>query len=259
MNILWLRAVVIKIYVVVERRITDMTVAELIKKTRLDANMTQEEYGLKFGVTRQTVSSWENGKSIPDLQMLIDICNTYQVSLDKLLNENEEIVNKIDLRVRIAQKLKYIVCIVILVIIILGLSIVNWSLNAVEMNEQFVVNATQAGFVIEDGIYIQEMDGVLYSLPNQRLSFLKRDFFAKYAYAQGEKDGVEIDITFLDYGTVLIELDNDIVIKGTVKADGDLEIEFDDLANEEMDLYNKCGMQVQEMVKCTKTFYDVVY
>lgn len=59
-----------------------MTVAEMIKKTRTEANMTQGEYGAKFGVSRQTVSSWENGRSLPDLQMLIDICNTYHVSLD---------------------------------------------------------------------------------------------------------------------------------------------------------------------------------
>lgn len=37
-----------------------MTVAEMIKKTRTEANMTQGEYGAKFGVSRQTVSSWEN-------------------------------------------------------------------------------------------------------------------------------------------------------------------------------------------------------
>lgn len=40
-----------------------MTVGEMIKQTRIDSNMTQEEYGLKFGVTRQTVSSWETGVS----------------------------------------------------------------------------------------------------------------------------------------------------------------------------------------------------
>lgn len=40
-----------------------MTVAEMIKKTRTEANMTQGEYGAKFGVSRQTVSSWENGVS----------------------------------------------------------------------------------------------------------------------------------------------------------------------------------------------------
>ncbi len=40
-----------------------MTVAEMIKETRTSSNMTQEEYGLKLGVSRQTVSSWENGVS----------------------------------------------------------------------------------------------------------------------------------------------------------------------------------------------------
>lgn len=50
-------------YVPIERSYVNMTVAELIKKTRTDHNMTQEDYGQKFGVTRQTVSSWENGVS----------------------------------------------------------------------------------------------------------------------------------------------------------------------------------------------------
>lgn len=40
-----------------------MTVAEMIKQTRTESNMTQEEYGFKFGVTRQTASSWETEAS----------------------------------------------------------------------------------------------------------------------------------------------------------------------------------------------------
>ena len=72
-----------------------MTIAEMIKKTRLDNNITQEEYAQKFGVTRQTVSSWENGKSLPDLQLIITICNTYNLSLDALLNEDQIYVKKI--------------------------------------------------------------------------------------------------------------------------------------------------------------------
>ena len=41
-----------------------MTVAEMIRQTRTASNMTQEEYGVKLGVSRQTVSSWENGVSL---------------------------------------------------------------------------------------------------------------------------------------------------------------------------------------------------
>ena len=85
-----------------------MTVAEMIKETRTSSNMTQEEYGLKLGVSRQTVSSWENGRSMPDLQMLIDICNMYHISLDKLLNEDNKFVNKIDFYRRIGKILKIV-------------------------------------------------------------------------------------------------------------------------------------------------------
>lgn len=85
-----------------------MTIAEMIKKTRLDNNITQEEYAQKFGVTRQTVSSWENGKSLPDLQLIITICNTYNLSLDALLNEDKIYVKKIAITQKLVCILKKI-------------------------------------------------------------------------------------------------------------------------------------------------------
>lgn len=91
-----------------------MTIAEMIKKTRQDNNMTQEEYANKFGVTRQTVSSWENEKSMPDLQLIITICNTYNFSLDSLLNEDHKFVSKIDMTQKIFRTLKRILPIFVL-------------------------------------------------------------------------------------------------------------------------------------------------
>ena len=85
-----------------------MTVAEMIKKTRIDNNMTQEEYANKFFISRQTVSSWENGRSIPELQTLIDICNTYKMSLDLLSNDDSTYVKKIAMTQKVVRKLKYI-------------------------------------------------------------------------------------------------------------------------------------------------------
>lgn len=46
--------------------------------------------GKIFHVTRQTVSNWENEKSYPDLQILIDISNRFDVSLDVLILEEQE-------------------------------------------------------------------------------------------------------------------------------------------------------------------------
>ena len=58
-----------------------------------------------FHVTRQTVSNWENNKSYPDLQMLIDISNKFEISLDTLIKEDSKMVKTID-KERVLGKIK---------------------------------------------------------------------------------------------------------------------------------------------------------
>ena len=42
-----------------------------MKGYRIDAGMNQEELADKIYVSRQTISSWENGKSYPDIHSLL--------------------------------------------------------------------------------------------------------------------------------------------------------------------------------------------
>ena len=48
--------------------------------------MTQEDLSDKLGVSRQTVSKWETGDSIPDLEMGMKLAEILGVSLDELMN-----------------------------------------------------------------------------------------------------------------------------------------------------------------------------
>ena len=48
-----------------------MKINESLKNIRLDNNLTQDDFAEKLGVTRQTISSWENGKSYPDIENII--------------------------------------------------------------------------------------------------------------------------------------------------------------------------------------------
>ena len=50
-----------------------VNIGKQILSIRKEKQLTQEEFGRLFHVTRQTVSNWENEKSYPDLQMLVDI------------------------------------------------------------------------------------------------------------------------------------------------------------------------------------------
>lgn len=62
-----------------------MSIGKQILELRQERNMTQAEFGEIFHVTRQTISNWENEKSYPDLQILVDMSNIFEISLDKLL------------------------------------------------------------------------------------------------------------------------------------------------------------------------------
>ena len=82
-----------------------MNIGNQILNIRKEKQLTQEEFGKLFHVTRQTVSNLENEKSYPDLQMLIDISNLFEISLDTLIKEDSKMVKTID-KERVLGKIK---------------------------------------------------------------------------------------------------------------------------------------------------------
>lgn len=58
--------------------------------------MSQEDFAEMFHVSRQTISNWENSKSYPDLETIIKISDSFQISLDILLKEDLIMVKTFD-------------------------------------------------------------------------------------------------------------------------------------------------------------------
>ena len=65
-----------------------MNIGSKIKTARNEAGLTQENAAELLGVSRQTVSNWENEKSYPDIVSVIKMSDIYNVSLDRLLKED---------------------------------------------------------------------------------------------------------------------------------------------------------------------------
>ncbi|GGI66562.1 helix-turn-helix transcriptional regulator [Enterococcus alcedinis] len=63
----------------------EINIGERLKEIRIKNNLTQEGLGEHLFLTRQTISKWETGKSVPDLENLILLSKLYQVSLDQLV------------------------------------------------------------------------------------------------------------------------------------------------------------------------------
>ena len=67
-----------------------MDIGGKIKKSRTDAKITQEQAAQALGISRQTISNWENGKSYPDVNSLVLLSEAFEVSLDKLIKGDVE-------------------------------------------------------------------------------------------------------------------------------------------------------------------------
>ena len=62
-----------------------MNFGEQIKKLRNKENLTQQQIAEKIGVSRQAISNWENDKNLPDIEMIIFISQTFNITLDELI------------------------------------------------------------------------------------------------------------------------------------------------------------------------------
>lgn len=65
-------------------------ISDNIKHFRKAKGISQEEMAAKLNVVRQTVSKWENGLSVPDADVLIDMANLLEVSVNQLLGIDED-------------------------------------------------------------------------------------------------------------------------------------------------------------------------
>ncbi len=100
---------------------------KFIKELRTKNKLSQKEFAEKYGVTYQAVSKWENGKNIPDIQILKKICSDYNMSLEELLD-----VKKSTSKTKRNPLIITALIIVLTISLILGLSINNKTKNNFE-------------------------------------------------------------------------------------------------------------------------------
>ena len=69
---------------------TPENVSKFIKNLRKKNNLTQKKLAEELGVTYQAVSKWENGKNIPDIEILKLICDKYNVNIEDIIGTKKK-------------------------------------------------------------------------------------------------------------------------------------------------------------------------
>lgn len=71
-----------------------MELSKKIYQLRKLAGMTQEQLAEKLNISRQTLSKWENGTSVPDVENVVRLSVLFHTSLEELLLEEENRVEE---------------------------------------------------------------------------------------------------------------------------------------------------------------------
>lgn len=64
---------------------TDMKIAERIQQLRKSKGLSQEQLAGQLDISRQAVSKWESGQSVPELDKIIQMSNLFETTTDYLL------------------------------------------------------------------------------------------------------------------------------------------------------------------------------
>ena len=121
-------------------------IGNFLKELRKEKALTQEELAEKFNVSRRTVTRWETGYNMPDLSLLVEIADFYDVDLRELFNgeRNKERMDK-ELEETVKQACEYSdmnnskahkITLIYLVLGVVGL-IINQVLSMMDLPETF--------------------------------------------------------------------------------------------------------------------------
>ena len=73
-----------------------MRIADKIKYARKQKGYTQEQVAENLLVSRQTISNWENGRSLPDIISIIKMSELYELSLDEMMKGDKALLKKVE-------------------------------------------------------------------------------------------------------------------------------------------------------------------
>ena len=105
-----------------------MEIGQKLKTKRTAAGLSQEALAEKIGVSRQTISNWENNRSYPDIGSILKLSDLYDVSLDELLKEDQKMRQHVEETAKLTSRWLNILFELAILLLPFGLLAAYWGL-----------------------------------------------------------------------------------------------------------------------------------
>ena len=69
-----------------DREVDQKKIGSFLKELRKEKNLTQEQLAEKLNVSGRTVSRWETGTNMPDISLLAEIAELYEVGISEIIS-----------------------------------------------------------------------------------------------------------------------------------------------------------------------------
>lgn len=115
-----------------------MEIGQKLKTKRTASGLSQEALAEKIGVSRQTISSWENDRSYPDIGSILKLSDLYGVSLDELLKEDENMRKHVEESGMLTRRYWNLLFELAILLLPFGVLAAYWGLNLVGLTMQIV-------------------------------------------------------------------------------------------------------------------------
>src|SRR5699024_9172796 len=79
----------------IERAMAYMLFGDKVKSEREKRGWSQDYLAEKIYVSRQSISKWETNKNYPGIEVIIDLSDIFDITLDELLRSDEELEEKV--------------------------------------------------------------------------------------------------------------------------------------------------------------------
>lgn len=107
-----------------------MKIGEQLQKQRKLHKMSQDELADKLHISRQSISKWENGGSLPSFANVVAISDLFHISLDELILGDEGLMDKLGNSDRKISNTRLMVLIGIGLALVIGIILIPFSINS---------------------------------------------------------------------------------------------------------------------------------